>query len=105
MPFEFGISVTLLLLSLNVFSQTAQPEQVSPSKLSSEQLLQSAKIYFRDTTEFPLVQITTLSVSDSSGRIRKTKPDSRTVTFQGYQLKTETHESATAKETHCLKMH
>src|SRR5436305_910895 len=89
MPFSLGISATLLFLSLNTCSQTAQPEQTLPSKLTSEQLLHSAKVYFRDTTEFPLVQTTTVSVSDSSGRIRKAKPYSRTATFQGYRLQTE----------------
>jgi hypothetical protein len=87
--FAFGISVILLLLSLNLYSQTAQPEQTSAPKLTSERLLHSAKVYFRDTTEFPLVQTTTFSVSDSSGQIRRTKPYSHTTTFQPYQVKTE----------------
>src|SRR5205807_10317823 len=53
---------------------------------TSEQLLHSAKIYFRDTTEFPLLQTTTVSVSDSSGRIHRTKPYSLTTTFQPFRI-------------------
>jgi hypothetical protein len=87
--FAVGILAILLLPSLDVCSQTAQPEQRSASTLTSEQLLHSAKIYFRDTTEFPLVQTTTVSVADSSGRIHRTKPYSRTTTFQRYRVKTE----------------
>lgn len=86
MSFTCGISATLLLLGLNLYSQTAQSEQALASKLTSEQLLHSAKVYFRDTTEFPLLQTTTVSISDSSGRIHRTKPYSRTATFQPYRI-------------------
>jgi hypothetical protein len=85
----FGILAILLLLRLNLWGQTAQPEQASASKLTSEQLLYSAKIYFRDMTEFPLVQTTTVSVSDSTGQIHRTKPYSRTTTFHPYRVKAE----------------
>jgi hypothetical protein len=89
MRFTFGISATLLLMSLTLWCQTAQSEQPLASELTAEQLLHSAKVYFRDTTEFPLVQTTTVSVSDFSGRMHKTKPYSRTTTFQPYRVETK----------------
>jgi hypothetical protein len=71
----------LCLIGASVSAQTA--EQAAP-KLTREQLVQSAKVYFRDSAEFPLTQRTTFSVLDSAGRIRKVKKQSLNYVFNGY---------------------
>jgi hypothetical protein len=76
------------LLSLSIFGQTAVPPQPTanaPDKLTLEQLQKSAKIYFRDTAEFPLIQHTTFSVWNPAGRVRQTKMISIDYVFQGYR--------------------
>jgi hypothetical protein len=52
--------------------------------LTMDDLLTAAKHYFRDTAEFPMVQTTTLSVTDASGRRSKPKVQTTSYLFQGY---------------------
>jgi len=82
-----GTLLCLLLLGLGAIGQTAgQPQPAAPpeAKPTFEQLVTAAKLYFRDTAEFPLIQKTDFTVSDASGRIRNTRTLSLNYVFQGY---------------------
>lgn len=58
--------------------------------MTYEQLAKSAKIYFRDTTEFPVTQKMTFSVTDNSGRVRKVNHLVLDYVFNGYRPGTKT---------------
>jgi len=90
-----GISVILLCLLPAAFCQDAArrsnagTEQPGPP-LTYEQLAKSAKIYFRDTTEFPMTQKMTYSVTDNSGHVRKVTHLVLDYVFNGYRPGTKT---------------
>jgi hypothetical protein len=65
-------------------SVSAQTTEQAALKLTREQLVKSAKVYFRDTTEFPMTQNMTFSVLDSAGRVRQVKKQSVDYVFNGY---------------------
>ena len=82
-----GTALCLLLVCLGATGQTGQSEQTTrPPKITFERLVRAAKLYFRDTAEFPLLQKTTLTVSNSSGQVRENRTISGAGTFQGYRL-------------------
>ncbi|HEV3038487.1 MAG TPA: hypothetical protein VHA33_11990 [Candidatus Angelobacter sp.] len=88
------ISVILLwLLSAsfcqNAGSHKASTEQTAPP-LTFEQLTKAAKIYFRDSTEFPMTQAMTFTVSDASGRVKKVNHLTLDYLFNGYRPKPKT---------------
>jgi hypothetical protein len=61
-----------------------------PQKLTLEELVSAAKYYFRDSAELPMLQVTTLSITDASGRARKPQMQTMDYLFHGYSKKTET---------------
>lgn len=84
-----GTLLCLLLLSRRAVEQITEHPQAAPpeAKLTFDQLTQAAKVYFRDTAEFPLLQTTTLTVSDASGHVGKAQTVSLNYIFQGYSQK------------------
>jgi hypothetical protein len=74
------------------FSQRS--EQSVSAKLTPEQLTAAARLYFRDTAEFPMLEQMDLTVLDASGHVRKTDKLSVDYLFQGYNPRSGT---ATAK--------
>lgn len=66
----------------------------TPQKLTLSDLATAAQHYFRDTAELPMLQTTTFSVTDSSGRTSKPKKLTTTYLFHGYS-----HGRQTAKAT------
>ena len=77
------------ILFLSSFSSAQfSPREKTPlapsGALTMDDLLTAAKHYFRDTAELPMVQTTTFSVTDSSGRRSKPKVQTTFYLFQGY---------------------
>lgn len=68
---------------------TPRPEKpVRTSKdLTLDDLVSAAKYYFRDSAELPMLQVTTLSVTDASGKSRKPQMQSMDYLFHGYSKK------------------
>jgi len=66
------------------FSVRSGAPAAPSATLTMDDLLTAAKHYFRDTAELPMVQTTTFSVTDSSGRRRKPKIQTTSYLFQGY---------------------
>jgi hypothetical protein len=75
-----GVSILL--------NATTQTEQTT-GKLTMEQLTTAAKHFFRDTAEFPLLQKMTMTVTDSSGRVIKTRNLSVDYVFRGFSPRTK----------------
>jgi hypothetical protein len=67
---------------------TPQGEQ-SAGKITMEQLTTAARHFFRDTAEFPLLQKLTLTVTDPSGRVVKTRNISVDYIFRGFSPRTK----------------
>jgi hypothetical protein len=55
-----------------------------------DNLVAASKIYFRDTTELPMIQISTVTVTDKSGKSRKPNTLTGEYLFHGYSKNTET---------------
>ena len=72
---------SMYFISASVSAQTT--EQAAP-KLTREQLVKSAKVYFRDSTELPMTQRMSFSVLNSAGRVRQVKKQSLDYVFNGY---------------------
>src|SRR4051812_34059292 len=70
----------------------ARPERpVAPSQsLTLDQLVSAAKYYFRDSAELPMLQLSTISVTNSSGKARKPRRQSIDYVFHGYSKKQRT---------------
>jgi hypothetical protein len=83
-----GLTISSLVLAAAVMAQSSgqfgQRAQPPVKNLTREELTAAAKLYFRDTTELPLVQQMEFFVFDSSGRIRKTDKLTLEYLFQGY---------------------
>jgi hypothetical protein len=80
----------LVLVSLAGMPASAQtlvspdrPPDSAPNPVA-EKLVSAAKIYFRDTTEFPMTQVTTMTVTDSAGKNRKPTTITGDYLFRGY---------------------
>ncbi|HEY6969375.1 MAG TPA: hypothetical protein VJA94_09225, partial [Candidatus Angelobacter sp.] len=65
-------------------SLAAQSGEQSAPALTYEQLVKAAKVYFRDTAEFPMMQDMTFTVLDRSGRVRQTRKQLVEYLFNGY---------------------
>lgn len=84
---KIRVVTVVLLASVPLVAQfSPRPEQPQkiPGNLTLADLVTSAKKYFRDTAEFPMIQTTTFSVAASSGRSSKPKTISRNYLFRGY---------------------
>ena len=55
-----------------------------------DNLVAASKIYFRDTAELPMIQVSTVTVTDSSGKSRKPSTLTGEYLFHGYSKNTET---------------
>jgi hypothetical protein len=55
-----------------------------------ENLVAASKIYFRDTAELPMIQVSTMTVTDKSGKSRKPSTLTGEYLFHGYSKNTET---------------
>ncbi len=91
----FGTWVILLCLLPAAFCQDAATRSnagtvQAGAPLTYEQLAKSAKVYFRDTTEFPMMQKMTFSVTDKSGHVRKINHLVLDYVFNGYRPGTKT---------------
>lgn len=64
--------------------QTGEPQE---HQLTLEEVSAAASIYFRDTAEFPMLQHTVLTVTDSKGHIRKQHQGSFDYLLEGFPLK------------------
>src|SRR5258708_9695999 len=71
----------MLLVSTCAAARVTKP---ASGTFTREQLVKSAKIYFRDSTEFPMTQNMTFTISDSVGRVRQVKKQSVAYVFNGY---------------------
>src|ERR1041385_6731552 len=84
---KIAFAAVLVLGNVQLVAQlSVRPEQPekTPGNLTLDDLVRAAKKYFRDTTELPMIQTTTFSVINSSGRSSKPKPISRNYLFRGY---------------------
>ncbi|MGE5324760.1 MAG: hypothetical protein ACM3SW_17975 [Actinomycetota bacterium] len=80
-----GFLVLFLCFNLNAqFSVRPAAHAASGPVVSMDDLLTAAHRYFRDTAELPMVQTTTFSVTDHSGRTRRPKTITTTYVFHGY---------------------
>lgn len=77
----------IFLLSASAWAQSSDGP-VLP--LTREDLVKSAKIYFRDTTELPMTQNTTFTVTDASGHAREVKHQATNYLFNGYNKNRKT---------------
>jgi hypothetical protein len=71
----------ILLLSASGWAQNSEQPVLA---LTRQHLVKSAKIYFRDSTEFPMTQNMTFTVTDSAGHVREVKHQATDYLFNGY---------------------
>lgn len=86
-----GIALTALLTG-TIATQSAVSCQTEPESrpLRPDQLISAAKLYFRDTAEFPMLEKMELSVFDPSGKLRKRQTISVDYVFRGYNPRSTT---------------
>jgi hypothetical protein len=90
---KIGFLSLVLVVNVQLIAQfSVRPEQPekTPGNLTRDDLVVAAKKYFRDTAEFPMIQTTTFTVVDSSGRGSKPKTVSRNYLFRGYSREDRT---------------
>jgi hypothetical protein len=89
-PLHPGLRIVLIILSLNLGARAQIAERMdTPSgepmvSISRGQLVKAAKIYFRDSAELPMMQVTTLTVTDAAGKTRKPRTMTGEYLFHGY---------------------
>jgi hypothetical protein len=75
------------LISIQPVAQTpvtpGNPSETSKSPVFAR-LLSAAKLYFRDTAEFPMVQVTTVNVTGAAGKTHKPITITGEYLFHGY---------------------
>jgi hypothetical protein len=88
------VSMVLLWPLCAASCQTAESHQAgtdqAASPLTFEQLTKAGRVYFRDSTEFPMTQKFTFTVSDASGHVKKVNHLTLDYLFNGYRPKTKT---------------
>jgi hypothetical protein len=87
--------VLVCLLSLTTLSsaQTLVTHENPPNSSGNpafDNLVSAAKVYFRDTAELPMVQVSTMTVTDKSGKSRKPNTLTAEYVFHGYSKNTHT---------------
>ena len=89
-----GIAIICFFLLTAALGQDGgQGKEPAAASLTFEQLVKSARVYFRDSTEFPMTQRTTVTVSDAAGRVRKVKEQTLEYLFNGYNRGSNTASS------------
>ena len=91
----FSPVVLVCLLSLTTLSsaQTLVTSEKAPESSGNpafDNLVSATKVYFRDTAELPMVQVTTVTVTDKAGRVRKPSTISGDYLFHGYSKNAKT---------------
>lgn len=86
-----GILAFFLTFNVNAqFSVRPDAHAAASPVVTMDDLQTAAHRYFRDTAELPMVQTTTFSVTDHSGRTRKPKTITTTYVFHGYSKASQT---------------
>ncbi|HET9792659.1 MAG TPA: hypothetical protein VFR08_15285 [Candidatus Angelobacter sp.] len=89
-PLHPGLRFIVIVLTLNLgaLAQSAEKTETPPEQaavgVSRGQLVKAAKLYFRDTAELPMVQVTTVTVTGAAGKIRKPINITGEYLFHGY---------------------
>jgi hypothetical protein len=90
MPLRPGLQFVLIVLTMNLgtLAQSAEkaeaPSQEAALSLTRSQLVKATKLYFRDTAEFPMVQVTTVNVTGAAGKTHKPITTTGEYLFHGY---------------------
>jgi hypothetical protein len=81
-----------IFLSLIPIQPVAHPRNPSETLKSPAfaRLISAAKLYFRDTAEFPMVQVTTMTVTDAASKARKPSTITGEYLFHGYSKNRKT---------------
>jgi hypothetical protein len=92
MPLRLGLQFVLIVLTLNLgaLAQGAEeknaPSEEAALSVTRGQLVKAAKLYFRDTAELPMVQVTTVT----AGKARKPSTITGEYLFHGYSKNKKT---------------
>ena len=90
MPLRLGLQFVLIVITMNsgALAQSAEktgaPAEEAKVGVTRGQLVKAAKLYFRDTAELPMVQVTTMTVTDAAGKARKPSTITGEYLFHGY---------------------
>ena len=77
---KFSTTLVLLLLLIAVCGNAVE----ATDEVTFAQVAKATKIYFRDSAEFPLLMNVELTLTDTSGRVRKHKTGKFKYNFHGY---------------------
>ena len=84
------VFVFVSLAGMQASAQTlvsAEKNPDLPTNPIAQKLIAAAKVYFRDTAEFPMKQVTTMNITDSAGKIRRPTTAVGDYLFRGYSKK------------------
>ncbi len=96
MPLRLGLQFVLIVITMNsgALAQSAEktgaPAEEAKVGVTRGQLVKAAKLYFRDTAELPMVQVTTMTVTDAAGKARKPSTITGEYLFHGYSKNKKT---------------
>ncbi len=85
-----GLKFLLIVLTMNLgaLAQKAEKADASSTEVAlnaaHSQLVKAAKLYFRDTAELPMVQVTTVNVTAAAGKAHKPITITAEYLFHGY---------------------